>query len=130
MAPVTDRNVVRMSELVFPNDTNHLGTYFGGRALSLMDMAAFVAATRHCRKTVVTASSERIDFRTPVRQGMLVEVEASVAMVGRSSMKVQVDLYAEHLLTGQRDLCTSGFFTMVALDDTGKPTRVPPLADS
>jgi acyl-CoA hydrolase len=64
----------RIVEMVFPNQANHYGTLFGGDSLRLMDMAAFVAASRHARKPVVTASSERIDFHVPVRQGQLAEV--------------------------------------------------------
>src|SRR5437899_4705272 len=63
-------------EMVFPNQTNHYGTLFGGDALRLMDMAAFVTASRHARYPVVTASSKRIDFHVPVRQGQLAEVVA------------------------------------------------------
>lgn len=114
-------------EMVFPNHTNHYGTLFGGQALSLMDKAAFIAASRHARKTVVTARSEPIDFKKKVNQGHLVELIAKVVDTGRSSMTVNVDLYAENLLTGRRTLCTTGEFTMVALDEDGQPTEVPPL---
>jgi len=62
--------------MVFPNQTNHYGTLFGGHALRLMDQAAFISASRYCRSTVVTACSERVDFHTPVRQGELVELVA------------------------------------------------------
>src|SRR4029077_14438113 len=68
----------RIVEMVFPNRANHYGTLFGGDALRLMDMAAFVAASRHARRPVVTASSERIDFHVPVRQGQLAEVVGRV----------------------------------------------------
>lgn len=72
----------RIVEMVFPNQANHYGTLFGGDALRLMDMAAFVAASRHARKPVVTASSERIDFHVPVRQGQLAEVVGESAGLG------------------------------------------------
>ena len=62
--------------MVFPNQTNHYGTLFGGHALRLMDQAAFISASRYCRSTVVTACSERVDFHTPVRQEELVELVA------------------------------------------------------
>lgn len=116
-----------LMEVVFPDHTNHLGTLFGGQALAWMDMAAFIAASRYARKTVVTARSEQVDFQLPIRKGQLVETIASVVEVGRSSMRVDVELVAEDLLTGERKLCTRGRFTMIALDEAGKPTPAPPL---
>lgn len=114
----------RLWEIVFPDHTNHLGTLFGGQALAWMDKAAFVAATRFARRTVVTARSEQVDFHVPVRQGQLVELVAAVETVGRSSMQVVVELHAEDGLAGTRRLCTRGRFTMIALDDAGRPAVV------
>ncbi|NVB38530.1 acyl-CoA thioesterase [Pseudenhygromyxa sp. WMMC2535] len=117
----------RMIEMVFPEQTNHYGTLFGGQALALMDKAAFVVASRWCRCTVVTASSDRVDFRRPVKQGQLLELIASLVDTGRSSMRVVVEVWAEDLLGGQRELATRGEFVLVALDAQGKTTAVPPL---
>ena len=114
----------RIWEIVFPDHANHLGTLFGGQALAWMDKAAFVAATRYARRTVVTARSEQVDFHVPVRQGQLVELVARVAEVGRSSMQVDVELHAEDALAGTRRLCTRGRFTMIALDGAGRPAVV------
>jgi acyl-CoA hydrolase len=114
----------RIVEMVFPNQANHYGTLFGGDALRLMDMAAFVAASRHARKPVVTASSERIDFHVPVRQGQLAEVVGRVSRAGRTSMTVEVELWAEDLLTGSRELCTKGSFVLVAVDEHGRPVPI------
>lgn len=118
---------VRLLEMVFPDQTNHYGTLFGGHALALMDKAAFIAASRYSRRTVVTARSEQIDFRSPVRQGQLIELIGRVVATGRSSMTVAVDLYAEDLLSGERQLCTRGHFVMIALDAEHQPVAVPPL---
>ena len=118
----------RLREIVFPDHANHLGTLFGGQALAWMDKAAFIAASRYARRTVVTARSEQVDFRRPIRQGQLVEVVARIVEVGRSSMQVEVELIAEDLLGGERELCTRGRFTMIAIDADGRPTRAPPLA--
>jgi len=118
----------RLLEMVFPDHTNHLGTLFGGQALAWMDKAAFIVASRYSRRTVVTARSEQVDFRVPVRQGQLVEVVARIANVGRSSMQVEVELFAEDLLDARRELCTSGRFVMIALDEHGKPAAVRELA--
>lgn len=117
----------RLLEMVFPDHTNHLGTLFGGQALAWMDKAAFIAASRYARRTVVTARSERVDFTLPVRQGQLVETIARVVEVGRSSMQVEVEVIAEDLLSGERELCTRGRFTMIALDARGRPAAVPAL---
>ncbi len=117
----------RLVEMVFPEQTNHYGTLFGGQALALMDKAAFVVASRYARRTVVTASSEKCDFHVPVRQGQLIELVTRVVSTGRTSITVEVDLYAEDLLTGDRQLGTRGRFVLVALDAHGKPTAVPQL---
>lgn len=117
----------RIVEMVFPNQANHYGTLFGGDALRLMDMAAFVAASRHARRPVVTASSERIDFQVPVRQGQLAEVVGRVSKTGRTSMTVEVELWAEDLLTGARQLCTKGSFVLVAVDESGRPVAIAPV---
>ena len=119
----------RLIEMVFPQQTNHYGTLFGGEALALMDKAAFVVASRFARRTVVTASSERCDFHVPVRQGQLIELIARIIDTGRTSMIVAVELWAEDLLTGRRELGTRGRFILVALDASGEPTEIPKLYD-
>ena len=119
---------VCLIEMVFPGQTNHYGTLFGGQALALMDKAAFIVASRFARRSVVTASSEKVDFHVPVSQGNLVELMARIVGTGRTSMIVEVDLFAEDLLTGDRQLCTRGRFVMVALDAHKNPTPVPALA--
>jgi len=114
----------RLWEIVFPDHANHLGTLFGGQALAWMDKAAFIAATRYARRTVVTARSEQVDFHIPVRQGQLVELIARVVETGRSSMRVEVELHTEDAKAGTRQLCTRGHFVMIALDEDGKPAAV------
>lgn len=117
----------RLIEMVFPEQTNHYGTLFGGQALALMDKAAFIAASRYARCAVVTASSERVDFHVPVRQGQLVELLARVVATGRTSITVEVKLYSEDLLTGERKLGTHGRFVLVAVDANGRAAPVLPL---
>ncbi|GGM03788.1 acyl-CoA thioesterase [Deinococcus aerophilus] len=118
-----------MLELVFPKDTNYLGTAFGGWVLSLMDKAASVAAVRHGGANVVTARMDGVDFRVPIRVGDAVALDAQVVKVGRSSMTVRVDVYRETMATGQQELATTGFFVFVALDEEGKPRTVAPLPE-
>jgi acyl-CoA hydrolase len=115
---------VTMIEMVFPDQTNHYGTLFGGHALRLLDKAAFVVASRYSRRTVVTACSERVDFKNAVHHGNLVELTASVIATGRSSMTVGVILIAEDLLSGERRLCAEGKFVLIALDQEGHPVPV------
>ncbi|CAN5147382.1 acyl-CoA thioesterase [soil metagenome] len=115
---------VRLAELVMPNRTNHHGTLFGGHALGLLDHAGWVAATRCARRTMVTVASDRVEFKVPVRAGQLVELVARVTKVGRTSVTVGVDMYAEDVATGDRRLATSGSFVFVALDDDGRPTPI------
>lgn len=120
---------VRLAELVMPNHTNHHGTLFGGHALGLMDHAGWVAATRCARRTMVTVASDRVEFKVPVRAGQLVELVARVTKVGRTSVTVGVDMYAEEVASGERRLATSGSFVFVAIDDDGQPTPIQTDAD-
>lgn len=119
MTPSEAPREVRLWEIVFRDHANHLGTLFGGQALAWMDKAAFVAATRFARRTVVTARSEQVDFHVPVRQGQRVELIARIVDVGRSSMRVEVELHTEDPHAGMRHLCTRGHFVMIALDGQG-----------
>jgi uncharacterized protein (TIGR00369 family) len=116
--------VERRTEIVFPQDTNAHGTLFGGKALSMMDVVGGIAAMRACRKPVVTASIDRIDFKEPIRTGEFVETIARVVKIGRTSITIEVELWAEHPTSGQRRLSTVGKFIYVAIDAEGKPTPV------
>jgi acyl-CoA hydrolase len=124
---VSGRSTVSLVDMVFPGDTNHHGTLFGGVALAHMDKIAFIAASRHGRATFVTASSERVDFTAPARKGELVEAAATITHIGRSSVQVDVELVAEALLTGERRRCTHGLFTLVAVKDGSARLPLPPL---
>ena len=115
-------------DVVFPGDTNHHGTLFGGIGLGFMDRIAFIAAARHARADFVTASSERIDFIAPARLGDIVEVTGRIVRIGRRSMSVEAELVAEAPLTGERRLCARGRFNMVAVGEAYEEGAVlPPL---
>lgn len=118
---------VTLTKIVMPGQTNALGTLFGGVALSLMDEAAAIVAIRHARGSVVTARMESVDFRAPVRLGEAVVVTATLRSVGRSSMRLSVELHGENLATGERRLCTDAEVVMVALSEDGRPRVVAPL---
>lgn len=118
----------RIADIILPGQTNNFGTMFGGDVMALMDKSAAIAALRFCRQPVVTASSERIDFRTPIGQGEIIEARSRVIYVGRTSMVVRVRIFAEHPLEGDRRICTTGYFSMVAVGrDGGRPQPVPAL---
>lgn len=118
---------VHMSDHVLPNMTNNHGTMFGGEVLAMMDKAAALAALRFCRQSVVTASTERIDFRTPIRQGDIVDMHARVIFTGTTSMIVRIDAWAERPLSGEREWCTTGYYSMVAVGQDGRPRPIPRL---
>lgn len=126
MKPVSASRV-EMVELVLPNDANTMGNILGGKVLHLMDIAAAIAAHRHCRMSVVTASMDRVDFLAPVKIGDLIILQASVNYVSRTSMEVGVRVHSENLKTGQRQHTSSAYTTFVALGDQGKPVPVPSL---
>jgi acyl-CoA hydrolase len=118
---------VQLIDMVFPGDTNHHGTLFGGVALAHMDKVAFLAASRHGRAPFVTAASEKIDFAAPARAGDMVEVTGRVIRVGNSSLDVEVELVAEAPVTGERRLCTRGRFTLVAQKGPRTHLPLPPI---
>ncbi len=115
------------SELMMPEHANNLGHVFGGVVLSMMDKCAAIAAFRHCRAAVVTASIDRVDFREPIHLGDLVLMKASVNYAGRTSMEVGIRVEAEELMTGNRRHTNSCYLTFVAVDRNGRPIEVPPL---
>jgi acyl-CoA hydrolase len=112
---------------MMPEHANNLGNVFGGVILSMMDKTAAIAAFRHSRASVVTASIDRVDFREPIHPGDLVIMKASVNFAGRSSMEVGVRVEAEELLTGRRRHTNSCYLTFVAVDGDGHPIPVPAL---
>ncbi len=113
-----------LMEIVYPEDTNSQGTLFGGHALSLMDRLAFIVASRFTRLPVVTACSEKVEFRSPVKQGEMIELIGTVTEVGRTSLRVRIEMHREDLLSGDRSICTTGKFVMVAVNEEGRPTAI------
>jgi len=112
---------------MMPGDANNMGHVFGGVIMAMMDKTAAIAAYRHCRAPVVTASVDRVDFREPIHLGDLVVMKASVNYAGRTSMEVGVRVEAEELLTGRRRHTNSCYLTFVAVDRNGRPIEVPDL---
>ncbi len=116
--------VTRVTKTVFPGRTNHHNTLFGGEALAWMDEAAFIAATRFCRKPLVTVSSDRVDFKEAIPAGTIIELVAKIEHVGRTSIRVQVDIFVENMYNDDQHKAISGTFTFVALGPDRKPTPV------
>jgi len=118
---------VEMTEIVLPEDTNQYGHVWGGRVMTLIDKAAAIAAVRHSRTNVVTASVDSLIFRAPVKLGHILRLLSSVNATFHSSMEVGVKVISEDPLSGRQAHCCSAYVTMVALDAGGRPTPVPRL---
>lgn len=116
-----------LSELALPNDANGLGNLLGGKLMHLMDIAGSLAAARHARRHVVTASFDHMNFLAPVRIGQLVLLYSSVNRVFRTSMEVGVKACVEDLRTGERTHVSSAYLTFVALDESRRPVPVAPV---
>ena len=115
---------VIMHELVLPNDANLLGNVLGGRVMHLMDMCAAMAAYKHARTAVVTASVDRLDFLAPVKMGEIMILKSSVNYTGKSSMEVGVRIESENPKTGHIHHTSSAYLTFVSLNENGKPQKV------
>lgn len=120
-------SISEYSEFALPTDANTLGNVLGGKVMHLVDLAAALAAVRHARCAVVTASVDQMSFLHPVHIGQLIMLQSSVNRVFRTSMEVGVRVQVENLLTGQRKHTSSAYLTFVALDKHGKRTPIPPV---
>lgn len=112
-------------ELVLPSHTNAIGTAFGGRIMSWIDIAGAITSQRYSFGQVVTASMDRIDFVAPVKLGDILRIEALVTSVGSSSMEVGVTVDIENDETGVRTRAAQAFVTFVAVDANGRPRKAP-----
>jgi len=124
--PVAD-SISEMVELVLPNDANPLGALLGGRLMHWIDLAGALAAHRHSRSYVVTASTDHLDFLIPVRVGDLVVFKSSVNRVYRTSMEVGIKVWVESYFTGERRHVSSAYLTFVAIDRHGRKLPVAPV---
>jgi acyl-CoA hydrolase len=116
-----------MTELVLPNDANTLGNLLGGRLMHFIDLVGAIAAYRHARAHVVTASMDHIDFIAPVHVGDLLILKSSLNRAFRTSMEVGVKVWVEHTIDGSLRHVASAYLTFVAVDPQGCRVRVPPL---
>jgi acyl-CoA hydrolase len=128
MAPKAVReSISEYSELALPNDANGLGNVLGGKVMHLVDLAAALAALRHARRPVVTASVDYMNFLHPVKIGQLILLRSSVNRVFRSSMEIGVKVWVENLQTGAVRHTSSAYLTFVALDAIGQTVPIPPV---
>ena len=117
-------SLVVMTELVLPNDTNNFGNLMGGRLMYWMDIAAALAAMKHCGAPVVTASVDNISFENPIKIGNVVHIEAKVSRAFKTSMEVHLDVWGEDVIQQYKYKSNQAYYTFVALDPTGKPRPV------
>ena len=129
MNPKTPSNSKTIStDLVLPNDTNHLGNLFGGELLSRMDRVACIAAERHADQTVVTVSVNHVHFSKAVPLGSVLTLEAKVSRSFSTSIEVFIDVWIEQSsVSDKRKKVNEAIYTFVAVDEQGKPIAVPPV---
>jgi len=116
-----------MTELILPNDTNTLGNLLGGRLMHYIDLVGAMAAYRHSRTHIVTASTDHIDFIAPVHVGDLLILKAKLNRAFSSSMEAGVTVIVENTIAGTRRDVATAFLTFVAVDKQGRPVPVPAL---
>jgi acyl-CoA hydrolase len=116
-----------MTDLVLPSETNPLNNLFGGELLARMDRAASIAARRHSRRIVVTASVNHVAFNKAVPLGSVVTVEAVVSRAFKTSMEIYIDVWVEDRESGNRSKANEAIYTFVAVDETGTPVKIPAL---
>jgi acyl-CoA hydrolase len=116
-----------MNELVLPNDTNTFGNLMGGRLMYWMDIAAGIAAGKHCNTPSMTASVDNLSFKNPIKLGNVVHIEAKVCRAFNTSMEIHIKVWGEDLLHQYTYESNEAFFTFVALDPNGKPRQIPQL---
>jgi acyl-CoA hydrolase len=124
--PIDSR--IMMTEIVLPNDTNVFGNLMGGRLMYWMDIAAAIAAQKHCNAPVVTASVDNISFENPIKLGNTVHIEAVVTRAFTTSMEVHLKVWGEDFIQQFRYKSNEAYYTFVALDPHGKPKTAPGLA--
>ncbi|MFY0632028.1 MAG: acyl-CoA thioesterase [Flavobacteriaceae bacterium] len=120
-------SLTTLTDLVLPGETNYLDNLFGGELLARMDRACSIAARRHSRRIVVTASVNHVMFTKSVPVGSVVTIEAKVSRAFKSSMEIYTDVWIEDRQSGSKTKVNEGIYTFVAVDETGKPVEIPQI---
>ena len=126
-AKTPSESLTILTDLVLPGETNYLDNLFGGELLARMDRACSIAARRHSRRIVVTASVNHVAFNKSVPVGSVVTIEAKVSRAFKSSMEIYVDVWIEDRQSGSKTKVNEGIYTFVAVDETGKPVEIPQI---
>ena len=127
MTKAPKESLTILTDIVLPGETNPLGNLFGGELLAKMDRACSIAAQRHSRRIVVTASVNHVAFNKAVPVGSVVTIEAKVSRAFKSSMEIYVDVWIEDRESQERTKVNEGIYTFVAVDRTGTPVVIPKI---
>ena len=116
-----------MTEMVLPNDTNNLGNLMGGNLLHWMDICSAIAAGKHANTIAVTAAVDNVSFQHPIARGAIVTLRSRVTRAFNTSMEVYIEVFSETMASQEKILTNTAYYTFVALDDQGKPSKVPQI---
>ena len=114
-----------MNELVLPNDTNTFGDLMGGKLMYWMDIAAYLSASKHCNSACMTASVDNLSFKTPIKLGNVICIEAIITRAFTTSMEIHLKVWNQNMISQSKELSNEAFFTFVALDENKHPIEVP-----
>lgn len=120
-------SVTILTDLVLPGETNPLNNLFGGELLARMDRAASITARRHTRRVCVTASVNNVAFNKSIPLGSVVTVQAKVSRTFTTSLEIFIDVWIEDRESGERLKANEAIYTFVAVDETGRPVKIPPI---
>lgn len=126
-AKTAKESLTVQTQVVLPNDTNTLGNLFGGKLLQWMDVVASIAAHRHCKRVVVTASVNNVSFNNVINHASIVTLQSKVSRAFNTSMEIFIDVWVEDPVTGAKEKCNEAIYTFVAVDQNGSPLPVPEL---
>ena len=121
------KSYCEVNEIVLPNHTNSLGNLMGGRLLYLMDICAAISAQRHTGRVCVTAAVDSVKFQAPIKEAEVVVIKGQVNRAFRTSMEVELNVWAENNIAGTLRKCNQAFFTFVAIDENDRPIEVPAI---
>ena len=126
-APSAPQGILTVRTIAMPADTNANGDIFGGWVMAHMDQAVGIAGVERAQGRVVTVKVDSMTFIAPMKVGDVLEVYTRIGDIGRTSMKIHIEAWAQRFRTTDREKVTDAIFTFVAVDDEGRPRPVPAL---